>query len=243
MIGAKNSVNLKNMNEDFYRQKFATGMYGGGVYDIKSLLPMLDVKPGYNYLEVGVGTGRFMVDLIKSLNHKPTRICASDLENNVQPFVSSLITPVEFSKINLGSAPLPYADGTFDLIICNHVLEHIFETEAAMRELRRVLSKDGTCVVSVPNIANWWSRFTFLLYGEQPLGLDTGTEAVTDGLTPFLRSRFSGFKPSGHVRGFTPRGLRDLSERCGFKFNGWWNQNIGLRNKILQPMMGIILNK
>ncbi len=231
------------MNEAFYREKFATGQYGGGVYDLKPLLPLLRLPENYSYLEVGVGAGRFLFDLINAVKVKPKRICAGDLENNIQPFVSKLAVPVAFEKIKLGSSPLPFSDNTFDLVVCNHVLEHIFETEAAMRELRRVLATDGLCVVSVPNIANWWSRFTFLFCGEQPLGMDTGTEAGSDGYTWVLKRRFKKLKPSGHIRGFTPRGLCDLSERCGFQPVGWWNQNIGWRNKIIQPMMGIVLRK
>jgi SAM-dependent methyltransferase len=45
---------------------------------------------------------------------------------------------------------MPYADGTFDLILCNHVLEHIPDDRQAMRELRRVLKDDGLAVLQVP---------------------------------------------------------------------------------------------
>jgi len=239
LSGRKNLSN--NMNDEFYRQKFATGQYGGGIYDLNSLLPFLNPQADYRYFEVGVGTGRFLLDFVNAVKTKPKRICAGDLENRLQPFISELGMPVEFQKINLGVVALPYPDQSFDVVVCNHVLEHIFETECALRELRRVLARDGLCIVSVPNIANWWSRFTFLFCGELPVGLDTGTETADDGHTWFLRRRFKDCKPSGHIRGFTPRALRDLCERCGFQFVGWWNQNLGWRNKLLEPMMGIVL--
>ena len=231
------------MNEAFYKKQFATGKYGGDSYDVESLLPMVDLQKDYGYLEVGAGTGRFLFDFVTRTNVKPKHICATDLENNLQPFVSELGVPVEFQKINLGSIPLPYADNSFDVVICNHVLEHIFETESALRELQRVTAPGGYCIVSVPNMANWWSRFTFLLCGELPLGIETGTEAGGDGLIWLLKRRFKGFKPSGHIRGFTPRALRDLCTRCGFQFFGWWNQNFGWRNKLLKLKIGIILRK
>ena len=41
-------------------------------------------------------------------------------------------------------------DDTFDLVICNHVLEHIPDDRQAMRELRRVLRPDGRAIVQVP---------------------------------------------------------------------------------------------
>jgi len=39
---------------------------------------------------------------------------------------------------------MPFADTSFDCIICSEVLEHIPEHEAAMRELVRILKPRGT---------------------------------------------------------------------------------------------------
>jgi SAM-dependent methyltransferase len=45
---------------------------------------------------------------------------------------------------------LPMPDGTYDAVIANHVLEHIDDDAAAMRELCRVLKPGGTAVLTVP---------------------------------------------------------------------------------------------
>lgn len=45
---------------------------------------------------------------------------------------------------------LPFAGGAFDLIVCYHVLEHIGDDRAAMRELARVLSPGGLALIQVP---------------------------------------------------------------------------------------------
>ena len=45
---------------------------------------------------------------------------------------------------------LQYADETFDMVICNHVLEHIPDDRAAMREMYRVLRKGGQAILNVP---------------------------------------------------------------------------------------------
>ena len=45
---------------------------------------------------------------------------------------------------------LPYADASFDVVICLHVLEHIPDDGKAMRELHRVLVPGGQAIVMVP---------------------------------------------------------------------------------------------
>lgn len=45
---------------------------------------------------------------------------------------------------------IPYKDHMFDLIICNHVLEHIPNESKALSELQRVLDIDGTAFITVP---------------------------------------------------------------------------------------------
>ncbi len=52
---------------------------------------------------------------------------------------------------------LPFASHAFDFIYCSHVLEHIPNDRAAMRELQRVLRPGGVALVLVPV----WGKPTF----------------------------------------------------------------------------------
>ena len=45
---------------------------------------------------------------------------------------------------------LPFQESMFDMIICNHVLEHVKDDSKAMSELHRVLKPNGTAVLMVP---------------------------------------------------------------------------------------------
>ncbi len=45
---------------------------------------------------------------------------------------------------------LDFEDSTWDGVLCSHVLEHIPDDRAAMREMRRVLKPVGLCVLMVP---------------------------------------------------------------------------------------------
>ncbi len=45
---------------------------------------------------------------------------------------------------------LSFADKSFDIIICIHVLEHVQNDHQAMQEMRRVLADDGLAMIDVP---------------------------------------------------------------------------------------------
>lgn len=62
---------------------------------------------------------------------------------------------------------LPYADATFDRVLCLDVLEHLSweEQPRALAQIRRVLRPGGEALISVPNLAHLQSRVQFLLRG------------------------------------------------------------------------------
>jgi len=62
---------------------------------------------------------------------------------------------------------LPFADASFDHVLCLDVLEHLTypEQPGALAELHRVLRPGGELFVSVPNLAHLQSRVQFLLRG------------------------------------------------------------------------------
>ncbi|MFP6665185.1 MAG: class I SAM-dependent methyltransferase [Deltaproteobacteria bacterium] len=49
-----------------------------------------------------------------------------------------------------------FAEESFDLVTLNHVLEHVPRVELFLREVRRVLKKDGLLFIAVPNVHTWW---------------------------------------------------------------------------------------
>jgi SAM-dependent methyltransferase len=52
--------------------------------------------------------------------------------------------------LRLDITALALGDGAFDAILCSHVLEHVEEDAAAIRELHRVLGPGGWAIVMVP---------------------------------------------------------------------------------------------
>ena len=52
--------------------------------------------------------------------------------------------------IRLDITHLPFDDASFDVIICNHVLEHIADDKLAMSEIYRVMKPEGFALLQVP---------------------------------------------------------------------------------------------
>jgi SAM-dependent methyltransferase len=44
----------------------------------------------------------------------------------------------------------PFADNTYDVIFCNHVLEHVEDADQCMRELYRIMKPGGWGIFQVP---------------------------------------------------------------------------------------------
>ena len=61
---------------------------------------------------------------------------------------TDLYSPLAEIKADL--CELPFQDNYYDLILCNHVLEHIPEDQKAMQEMYRVLKPGGTLIAQVP---------------------------------------------------------------------------------------------
>lgn len=68
--------------------------------------------------------------------------------SNLQYTSADLNSP--WADVHCDIQSLPFADEAFDLILCNHVLEHIPDDHLAMRELLRVLSPGGVALLLVP---------------------------------------------------------------------------------------------
>jgi ubiquinone/menaquinone biosynthesis C-methylase UbiE len=79
---------------------------------------------------------------------------------------------VEFEAHLMTDFPLPFADETFDLLLCYETIEHIWERAAFMRELARVLKTQGWMILTCPNLlwepVHWLSAIFNLHHSEGP---------------------------------------------------------------------------
>jgi tetratricopeptide (TPR) repeat protein len=87
---------------------------------------------------------------LRVLHFAPEECFSRVLDHNplIDYLSADLHAPGAKQKIDI--TDIPYADGSFDVVLCSHVLEHIPDDRRAMRELRRVLAPHGWALLQVP---------------------------------------------------------------------------------------------
>lgn len=76
---------------------------------------------------------------------------------NLEYTTTDLESPLADVKADI--CDLPFKDNEFDVIFCNHVLEHIPDDTKAMQELFRILKPQGMAILQIPQDLS--REFTF----------------------------------------------------------------------------------
>lgn len=135
--------------EDSYRTGENAKFYEQVFDYIKSVL---NAQKGATFLDAGCGTGAHSIRLAK----RGFSVVAIDFSEYILKRAELNIRSIGLQdKIMLqreSILSLPFADGTFDYILCWGVLMHIPDVEKAISELERVLKKGGILVISEGNM-------------------------------------------------------------------------------------------
>jgi SAM-dependent methyltransferase len=86
----------------------------------------------------------------KVLHFAPEQCFLKRFKNlkNLDYTTTDLLSPIADVKADICN--LPFKDNTYDVILCNHVLEHIPDDTKAMQELYRVMKPGGMGVFQIP---------------------------------------------------------------------------------------------
>jgi len=202
----------KSMESSEYNTKHYTSLFDGRTADeyytsmrvkIRKVLRMFGRMEGKRILDIGCGDGFITARLGESTG---ARMFGIDISREALKDARKKGVDARFA--NLDRDRLPFADKYFDAVFCGDVVEHVFDTERLLAEVRRVLKADGFIVMSVPNIAAWYNRI-IMLFGFIPVWVESASSHYVG--NPFLDSGM------GHVKAFTKRSALQLLALCGFR--------------------------
>ena len=102
----------------------------------------------HDVLEIAAGTGAVTVDLLRQLGGD-ARIIATDLNQAMLDIAGAKISDSRLRLQACDAQQLPFADGSFDAVVCQFGAMFFPDKLTAYREARRVLRKGGTYFLSV----------------------------------------------------------------------------------------------
>lgn len=162
-------------------------------------LRMLGERRFQKALEVGYGAGAVLLTLAPNVRE----LHGIDLDAEPGPVMKVLDTKGFSADLRKGSVyELPYEAGTFDLVVCFSVFEHLHEYERGLEEVRRVLQPGGTFLLGMPAVNRTMARL-FDMIGHRNIDDDH----VTTPAEVAKRFRSHGFSVEAHKNlGLSGRG-------------------------------------
>lgn len=132
-------------------------------------------------LEVGSSTGLFLSLLKnKGWDVEGVEVSKTAIEAARKMGISTITSTFEKAKLDPG----------YDLVIFNHVLEHLEDPTASLKKVNHVLKKGGLVLIDLPNFGSFWAK----LQGP----------------------KWRYILPNEHLWHFTPKSLEVLLEKNGF---------------------------
>ncbi len=156
------------------------------------------LEPGDTVLDLGAGEGRHAITayMLEHIHSVAVDLSHDDLKITQERFkdFKSNDNQKHLSIIQANGMVLPFADNSFDKVICSEVLEHIPDYHAVLKEINRVLKPSGQFAASVPRYL---------------------PEKICWALSDEYHAN-----EGGHIRIFTESQLKNSIVSKGFEFHG-----------------------
>jgi len=105
-----------------------------------------EARPGDRALDLGCGQGDFTAALARA----GADAVGADVAEAALARARSRHPEVEFRLVPF-DGPLPFEDGSFDLVWASEVIEHVADTARWLSEVRRVLVPGGRLLLTTPS--------------------------------------------------------------------------------------------
>lgn len=186
------------MHKEEIVKKFNTNRYGEFDYskdiDVVRLPKLLaGINPKDHVLDIGCGDGKVMERILSS------GATAEGLEISERSLKIAKKKGLSVHKINILEPWAHKLESKFDIVVAGEIIEHLYDTDMFLQQIRKVLKKGGKLKLSTPNVASLGRRI-YLLFGKNPM----------------LEFRL-GKDEAGHMRYFTFAALKELIESNGFE--------------------------
>ncbi len=219
--------------KEFYKNSYAQDQAFDSLPKFNKIISLIEKERPRVLLDLGCGDGAF-VALIREKT-KVSEVFGVDISEEAARKAKE--RGIEAIPLNIDEQDLPFTDNSFDIVFCGELIEHLFDPDHLLQEIRRVLKPGGLCILTTPNLSSWVNRIALLL-GYQPFFTEVSTKFGVGHLFPFWLN-------AGHMRLFTYRAIRDLVKIYDFQVEKIYgvgiNTKLGLGKKLF--LIASLLNK
>lgn len=145
--------------------------------------------PG-SILDVGCGSGEFL----RLASARDVAVVVG-IEGPTGAVEAARANGLQIAQLDIESAPFPFEDHSFDLVVCMETLEHLYDPAAVVGRIWRAVKPGGHFIASVPNASNLPYRIRILLGASISPPQTVG----------------------GHIKFFRPRDLINMCNGQGFR--------------------------
>jgi len=201
----------------YYEQQGQQALKEGAIHCSQPSITHVVVQLAHRYLanattilDLGCGANLDYDSFLADMGKRP--ICADFAMN----FLRLAPKDVRMPLVQADATLLPFADSTFDGVICSETIEHIPRDDSVVSEIARVLRPRGVLLVTVPNLWN------------------------ASRLIEMVKHRdFTVRMMTGHLREYTPSRLRNLL--CShFTVEEWSPVTFGWTGRVGGPIDWLI---
>ena len=173
---------LENLTAHAKRRYKGKTLYSKNALEKFSLINSL-AGTGNNVLEVACGDGT-LSEMMRKKNQ---------------------VTGVDIDDCDLQKDSLPFYNSSFNVVVAVEIIEHIWDCDRFLQDIKRVLEPEGRLIITTPNLASLGRRLMLL-----------------KGTSPYV-DNFIYPDEAGHIKHFTRKDFGYLLEKNGFKVENWWS--------------------
>ena len=168
-----------------------------------------------NILEIGCACGGTLLEI--SNRNNTANLYGIEINKNAAN-IAKMFANVSSADIENGD--LPYERLFFDYVIFGDVLEHLYNPQKVLENIKPYLKEDGKIIASIPNIQHW-----------------TIIEELLNGYWTYTKA---GILDETHLRFFTQTEITKMFDEAGYNVKKYVGNDIGISesgNTLLEKML------
>ncbi len=183
--------------------------YSSSVEDcVQSIIKLLEKNENAKFVDVGCSKGDKTLRYSKIIGTK--NILGIEIEESAVKIAKKKGIEIVGSDLN---KKWNFKDNSIDVLTANQVIEHLYDTDNFVKEIKRILKPGGYAIISTNNLSSW-HNFVPLLLGYQPFPNDVSNDTSVGKLIKLYKGDAGSW---AHLRIFAFVALKEIFEYHGFE--------------------------